>query len=369
MTHTLSTHPTSSNRLGLDYRAEAATFRQLPYPIIDVHSHLAGASACLLYREMARLYGIGLTFSMTHLDEIEAVRSVMGDSVEFIAIPDFREQDHRWHFGQGYLHRLEAYAKRGVRIAKFWAAPGAREYGKSIGEPDFMKLDAPHRREAMRVATDLGMILMAHIADPDTWFQTRYQDAAEFGTKLDQYTPLRRVLDEFPQPWIIAHFGGWPEDLTFLTKLLEEHPNCYLDTSATKWMVRELSKHDVAEFSDFLKRFQGRILFGSDIVTTDQHLQPTDDSTMTYSAKANSEQDAVDLYASRYWALRMLFESDLTIPSPIADPDLHLVDPTKYGELDGPMLCGKKVDEHTLKSVYHDAAAALLLGTVDTSND
>ncbi|MHC4590503.1 MAG: hypothetical protein ACYTAQ_14535 [Planctomycetota bacterium] len=40
---------------------------------------------------------------------------------------------------------------------------------------------------------------------------------------------------------------------------------------------------------------------------------------------ASSPQEAFDLYASRYWALRTLFETDHVGPSPIADPDLALV--------------------------------------------
>ena len=369
MSHTVSPHPTTSNRLGLDYHAQAASFQKLPYPIIDVHTHLSGASACLLYKEIARLYGIGMTFSMTDLDEIEVVRSVLGEKVAFIAVPNFRDPDHRWHFGEGYLRRIEAYHQKGVRIAKFWAAPGAREYGEKIGDPDFMNLDAPARLAAMELATSLDMILMAHVADPDTWFQTRYKDASQFGTKLDQYRPLRHVLDRFTQPWIIAHLGGWPEDLEFLTDLLEEHPNCHLDTSATKWMVREISKHEPSHFRDFITHFQGRILFGSDILTSDQHLQPPEEDATAYSLKANNKQDAIDLYASRYWALRTLFESNLKIPSPIADPDLALIDPEGSSPLDGPTLCGMALPDHLLKSVYHDAATALLLGKGACSNE
>jgi hypothetical protein len=97
-----------------------------------------------------------------------------------------------------------------------------------------MKLDAPHRVAAMEVAAGLGMCFMAHIADPDTWFATKYTDHAKYGTKRAQYEPLERLVERFRQPWIIAHMGGWPEDLEFLTGLLERHDNLSIDTSACK---------------------------------------------------------------------------------------------------------------------------------------
>lgn len=89
------------------------------------------------------------------------------------------------------------------------------------------QLDAPLRVAAMELASSLGMSLMVHIADPDTWFQTRYSDAARYGTKSAQYLPLERLLDRFSAPWLAAHMGGWPEDLHFLAGILDRHPNLF----------------------------------------------------------------------------------------------------------------------------------------------
>jgi hypothetical protein len=99
-----------------------------------------------------------------------------------------------------------------VAIAKFWAAPRAKDYAIEMGDPNFMRLDHPIRIEAMQTAHDLGMIFMVHVADQDTWFATRYRDWAKYGTKKSQYEPFEKLLDRFTQPWIAAHMGGWPED-------------------------------------------------------------------------------------------------------------------------------------------------------------
>ncbi|MHC4219934.1 MAG: amidohydrolase family protein [Planctomycetota bacterium] len=348
-----------ANRLGLDYAAAAA---RLPAPstgIIDVHTHINGATAAKIYGQVADLYGVRLTYSMTQLEQLEAVRDVLGERVRFIAVPNYTGEDRRHHHGPGFLERIEKFHALGVRITKFWAAPRGLDYGREVGEPDLLRLDAPYRLEAMELARDLGMIFMVHVADPDTWFASKYSDSSIYGTKAQQYEPLEPLLDRFTQPWIAAHMGGSPEDLAFLTGLMERHDNLYLDTSAVKWMVRELSAHDRETLLGFLERFSGRVLFGTDVLTSDDHLTGGEQTHEVLNL-AGSPEEAFELYASRYWALRTLLETDYRGPSPIADPDLALVEPDKHTEMDAPQLSGKTLPPDVLASVYHDAAHELL---------
>lgn len=127
-----------------------------------------------------------------------------------------------------------------------------------------------------------------------------------------------------------------------------------------QWQVRELSKHSRNELLSFLQKFRGRVLFGTDIVTTDEHLTPSDASTHEMYRKANSIEDAFDLYASRFWAYRTMFETSYQGESPIADPDLEMVDPKKYGPMDAPPLQGFSLPDDLLNEIYHDAAHELL---------
>jgi hypothetical protein len=347
-----------SNLHDLDYRAEAARFAPLAHGIVDVHAHVNGARASLLLREAMDLYGVREIWSMTALEQVPEVRAALGDRLRLIAVPDWTSKDRRHAHGPGYLGRIEAYHREGARICKFWAAPRITDFAIELGDPGLFRLDAPARLEAMDLAQQLGMSFMVHVADPDTWFATRYADATRYGRKRDHYPPLERLLDRFEVPWIAAHMGGWPEDLGFLTGLLDRHPNLHLDASATKWMVRELSRHDGTEIIDFMTRFRGRVLFGSDIVTTDDHLSKAEGKT-EMAAKASAPEDAFDLYASRYWALRTLWETDHDGPSPIADPDLAMVDPDRHGPLDSPRLRGKRLPPPLLRDLYADAALAL----------
>lgn len=348
-----------SNRLRLDYEAEAARMPAPVTPIIDAHTHINGEKAARIYQHAAKLYGIGLTYSMTQLEQVPAMRAIFADTMRFIAVPDWAAQDKKHAMGAGFVERIRGFHAQGCRICKFWAAPRGIEMGMKFGDPAMMRLDSPQRIEAMKVAADLGMIFMAHVGDPDTWFATKYTDASIYRTKRQQYEPLEMLLDRFKQPWIAAHMGGSPEDLQFLAGLLDRHPNLYIDTSAAKWMIRELSRQPRREIVDFLTRFRGRVMFGSDIVTMDEHLA-TAEKKLEMAAKADSVEGAFDLYASRYWALRKMWETDVRIESPIADPDLKMVDPTNHDDMSAPMLVGAQLPRDLLQSLYHDAARDLL---------
>ncbi len=345
-----------ANRLGLDYLAEAERFGSYQGPIIDVHTHINGEErAAAIYKRARDAYGIKLTYSMSRLESVPYLTDLFEGTIRFIAVPNYMGDDRRHNHGPGFLERIEKFHELGSRIVKFWAAPRGKDYAEEAGEPDLLDLESPWRIRAAEMAVERGMLLMVHVADPDTWFATKYADRAKYGTKLDQYGPLERMLERFQVPWLAAHMGGWPEDLAFLDGLLERHPHLHFDTSATKWMVRELSKHSRADLLTFLTKWKGRILFGSDIVSMDEHLND-ESGAFDVGAQASGEQDAFDLYASRYWALRTMLETDYQGESPIADPDLQMVEPDKYGELDAPPLRGHALPADILKSLYVEAA-------------
>jgi hypothetical protein len=347
-----------SNRINLNYEQEAATFTSVAGGIIDIHSHIQGATASRIYAKAAAHYGVSLTYSMTPLHEIEPVKRILGERVRFIAIPTFGAKDPIASFGRDFIRDLPTFKSHGATIAKFWNAPRIYEAADEPFATNPFRLNTPLRLEAMKAAADLGMVFMVHVADPDTWFTTKYRDSAKYGTKRQQYDALEDVVSRFSVPWIAAHMGGYPEDLRFLSELLSRHPNLYLDCSATKWIVRELSKHDPTDVRAFFQRWRGRLLFGSDIVTRDSHVSPSHNST-EMDAKASDEAEAYDLYASRYWALRTLLESSYHGESPIADPDLHLVDSERHSPLDAPTLRGCSLDEQSLQCLYRSAALTL----------
>lgn len=343
-----------ANRLGLDLRAEASSFRY-DGPITDTHTHIASPKAAELFLDAADAYGIDRCWTMTGLDNVQPIcESLAGTDregrIQFICMPDYAKRDLPGTFTTVWLEDIEAFYALGSRIIKFWAAPRGKDFDSGPDRP--FDLDSPIRQQGMKLAYDLGYrVFMTHVGDPDTWFKTEYADAAKYGTKLDQYKPLEKLLDQYHDvTWIGAHMGGNPEDLDWLHAFLERHPNYVVDTSATKWQVRELSKHP-DHFRQFVEANRGRVLFGSDIIAWPTNVRPNPD--------APDAGHGFDLYASRYWSLRTLMETDYTGPSPIVDPDLHKVDPSVDPKATAE-LRGAALPASLLQSVYHDAAERVL---------
>lgn len=331
------------NVTGIDF-ADCRHFRY-DGPIIDVHTHVLrtrpadppqgpplgeGPDASTEQAEtmirIAAEFGIVRTYSMCFADDIAPLRQILGDRIGFTGSIAKQKADDP---DDAAYRLLDRFLAEGVEMIKFWAAPRGRERG--------LFLDAPWRIEAARRARAAGIrTFLVHVADPDIWFRTVYADAAKFGTKEEQYRPLERMLELFPEAnWIAAHMGGDPEHPDHLQALLEKYPNLYFDTSATKWQVREVSKRPEA-IRHLLCKHPDRFLFGSDLVTR--------------------HQLHADHYVSRYWCQRTLWESDWCGQSPIADPDhVH-----ESEDSPSPLLRAVALPADVLRKVYFDNARRLL---------
>jgi hypothetical protein len=332
------------NVTGIDY----ADRRHLRYkgPLIDFHSHVmvtrpsdpknapptgtgpgASIAQAEVMLEVAEEFGVVQTVSMCLPDDIPPLRERFGDRLLFNGPIGKQKRDDP---DESAYRLLERYLELGVGILKFWSAPRGRERG--------LLVDAPWRIEALRRARAAGVrTVMVHVADPDVWFRTVYTDASKFGTKAEQYVGLRRLMEEFPDvTWIGAHMGGDPEHPDHLEALLERYPNFLLDTSATKWQVREVSPRADA-IRALVCRWPDRFLFGTDLVTR-HDLQR-------------------EHYVSRYWCQRTLWESGWRGPSPIADPDYK---PEEGETQSTPTLQGVNLPPGVLEKVYYRNAQKLL---------
>jgi predicted TIM-barrel fold metal-dependent hydrolase len=313
-------------------------------PIIDIHAHVtmttpqekpdgpaggAGESGSLeaaaLMLDVAAELGIQRIYSMCPPQDVGALRERFGDRLGFNGpISKKPEEDE-----DAALRNLDQFLQHGVEIVKLWAAPRGRDRGYI--------LDAPWRINCLKHARNAGIrVVMTHVGDPDVWWTHTYQDTAKFGTKAQQYEPLHRMLELFPDMiWIAAHMGGDPEHPDHLEDLLVKYPTLHFDTSAAKWQIREVSRHREA-IRSLICRYPDRFLYGSDLVT--RHTL------------------ARDHYVSRYWCQRTLWESLWIGASPIADADYK----TSDGEGNLPNLCGLGLPLDVLAKVYSGNARRLL---------
>lgn len=288
--------------------------------VIDFHSHLLAARHGKLWFEAAAHYGIDAFVTMSPLEEVLGLQRDWPGRIHFITVPAWQNPSI-----DDWLGRLDMFYNLGSRIIKFHMAPGTMVMRK-------YRLDSPSLRPVIRAAADRGMMLMSHVGDPDTWYNSKYTDTAKFGVRDAHYQMWEDALNEYrDHPWLGAHLGGNPENLPRLQSMLDRFPNLYLDCSATRWMVREISaRRDAAR--EFMIRNADRILFGSDQVSGDDR--------------------NFDFLASRFWAHRKLWETAYIGPSPIYDPDLS--------EESQPQMRGLALPDEVLQKIYHDNGVKLL---------
>src|SRR5690606_4287301 len=63
-----------------------------------------------------------------------------------------------------------------------------------------------------------------------------------------------------------AHFGNAPEEPRRVARMLEAHPNLFVETGAR---IPEIGRHPPEEMRRFFERYQDRILFGTDLQVTE----------------------------------------------------------------------------------------------------
>ncbi len=291
--------------------------------VIDAHTHLLAVRHAADWFEAADHYGIDKFITMTPLEEAVGLQKTWGHRLRFIAIPSWGDTGPDWR--DNWLRRIEAFYNIGSRIIKFHMAPG------SMAARGW-RLDDERARPIFADAISRGMILMSHIGDPDTWYAGKYADTAKYGTREEHYTMWDNLLTEYsPHPWLGAHLGGNPENFDRLQRLLDKHPQLWLDLSATRWMVREISARR-EQARDFIIRNVDRLLWGSDQVSGDDR--------------------KFDFLASRFWAHRKLWETAYDGPANISDPDVPA------GR--EPRLAGLALPDAVLQKLFHENTQAFL---------
>ena len=217
--HLNDTKPPEFNVTDHDY-SRREHFTYVGPPIVDIHSHVtmtapsdkpdgpaggagaAGSSdSAALMLDVAAEFGIGRTYTMCPPQDIAPLRERFGRRLGFNG-PISKRPDEP---DDAAYRNLERFLSAGVEIVKLWAAPRGRDRG--------LILDAQWRIEALKRARAGGVrVVMTHVGDPDAWWTHTYQDVAKFGSKADQYVPLKKMLAMFSDmTWIGAHMGGDPE--------------------------------------------------------------------------------------------------------------------------------------------------------------
>lgn len=263
------------------------------FPVIDVHNHVNDArSAGREHIPPTRVLEI---MDHCNIQKIVILTGMWGERLQKVVdemvkpYPDrfmvFAQLD--WtnlddpDFGQQMARQIDDAVKRGARGLKVTKEFGLRVRCKSgkLLEVDDPRLD-PIWAECGRLAIPVAI----HVTDPEAFFhpvdQTneRYEELVHnpdwsfygqrFPSKEHILEARNRVFAKFPNTTFISlHVGNWPEDLDYISSLLNRSPNVVVEFGARE---AELGRQPRRARKFFLE-YQDRIFFGTD-ATPDEEM-------------------------------------------------------------------------------------------------
>ena len=267
----------------------ATAVNQPRFPVIDAHNHLGEAFgggwdrkplAELLERldqAGVRAYvdldgGWGEELLNDHLDFFKAgapERFLIFGGVDWSRWPELGDRFADWAAG-----RLRVQKQRGAEGLKIW-----KPFGLQVRDPHghLAAVDDPRLDPIWQAAGELGLPVLAHVADPPAFFEPvdetnerweELQAHPDWAFPSPPYPAFREILDGFYRlvkrhagtTFIGAHAGCYAENLAWVGKMLDDCPNYRVDISAR---ISELGRQPYAARRFFL-RYQDRILFGTD---------------------------------------------------------------------------------------------------------
>ncbi|NLE75403.1 MAG: amidohydrolase family protein [Chloroflexi bacterium] len=171
------------------------------------------------------------------------------------------------------------------------------------------RFDSPFFEPFFAWMEEQGVPILLHVADPQRLWEAdrvgveRWSYAGGgFPSRQEQYAELERLLGRHPRlRLILAHFLFLWDDLPAAAAFLEAHPSAALDLAPGVEGYLMLSR-TAAQAGEFLRRYQERIIYG-----TDMGAGPLLDSPA---------QAPLPREAARAWLVRAFLETDWTLPMP-----------------------------------------------------
>jgi len=286
--------------------------------IIDLHMHIDGTEERIAraVRIMdAAGIGIGVNLSggtVTRADgaksEFERIKE-MSDRLAPGRFLQYMNLDYAgWNeptFGERAAQQIE----EGHRLG----AAGFKEY-KRLGlflrnaKKELIKIDDPKLDPVWRKCGELGMPVSIHVADPrafwlpfdennERWKELKdhrswwFGDAAKYPPREELLAALNRVIERHPKTtFVCVHFANNSEDIDWVDRALDEHPNMNADLAAR---IPELGRHDPEKLRRLFTKHAGRIFFATDFMVTEKLIlgssgdaeRPTDEDALTFYKK------------------------------------------------------------------------------------
>jgi len=249
------------------------------FPVIDYHNHLDAQSPQAVLRVMdacgvEKIVNITMQTGDAAIESMERFHKAAPDRFSTIGWMDWSGIE-RSDFIQLSLDRLQRLVERGACGIKFW-----KDLGLSIRDASgaLLRVDDERLAPLFDKAAELNIPVMFHTADPDAFFtpidqyNERYEELAAhpdwsfYGSPVSKDSLLEQrdnVIARHPKTtFVCAHLAEKGENLAYVAKLLDTHPNLYVDISAR---TPELGRQPYTA-RKFVVKYADRILFGTDLL-------------------------------------------------------------------------------------------------------
>lgn len=260
------------------------------YPVIDTHNHLGlefggGWDQRPLPELLDALDQAGVTM-LVDLDggwgedllqmHLDRFKHAAPERFQVFGGVDWsRWEQERDRFGEQAAKRLEAQVRRGAQGLKIW-----KQLGLQIKDHNgkLVAIDDERLVPLWETAAELRIPVLIHIADPVAFFDPvdetneRYEELLrhpDWSFHGPQYPPFATLITQFERliarhprtTFVGAHVGCYAENLDWVSRMLDDYPNLYIDISAR---IAELGRQPYRARRFFL-RHPNRILFGTDV--------------------------------------------------------------------------------------------------------
>ena len=252
--------------------------------VIDVHNHINDAQGIDEHMDPKRVIQI---MDATNVKTVVILTGMWGDKLQKVVDEmlkpypgrfmvftqiDWRKIDDS-NFSREMVEQLDDAVRRGARGLKLLKdlGLGVREKSGKLVVVDDPRLD-PVWEECGR----LGIPVFIHTGDPEAFFHPidanneRYEELIEhpdwsfYGPQFPRLQDLlearNRMFAKHPHTTFVSLHMGWPENLPWVAKMLDEHPNVMVEFGARE---AELGRQPRQTRELFLK-YQDRVMFGTD---------------------------------------------------------------------------------------------------------
>lgn len=272
------------------------------FPVIDMHAHMGPMLLGEGYEAAYNTHQQKQLLQASGVEKLVSLELVWGDA--------FLKLKEKLSAGDGFFdvfpsvdvsrfeepgfermvyQTLKEYANDGVHGLKLWKNI-TLNLRDADGHP--LRLNDKKLRPVFQYAGEFGLPIVIHVGDPPQFFMenspkneyylclTKHPEwsfhVSGLPTFQEHIEMQEAMIAENPgTTFVVAHVGSYSENLDQVSKWLDAYPNMYIDISAR---IDQLGRQPYTSLA-FLKRFEDRILFGTDYEPT---IAPSDFYSIHY---------------------------------------------------------------------------------------